>query len=169
MSIRLADLPEYKDRFVQVEYDTGEASGDECSRVITGKLIGVGPTAIVVQTRNNAEMIKREDLLEVEEVLRYTAKDALIIRKLAKVTVESVRQHLLDRHGVEASTVRELKDDEAMTVHNIIAHSVLGHVHGPTEKGKPGRKPKRQVADDANPVQLQGQDKPDGDPAHVHD
>lgn len=168
MSIRLADLSEYRGRFVQVEYDTTNQGGDESSRTITGKLAGVGPTAIVVQGRYEVLMIQTSDLLEIDEVLRHTSRDALTIRKIARTTLESVRQHLLDRHGMQASSVRGMTDEQASEVHGALVHDDLGHVHGPTEKGRPGRKPKKKVADESDLVPAQRQS-PDGDTAHDND
>lgn len=168
MSIRLADLSEYRGRFVQVEYDTTNKGGDESSRTITGKLAGVGPTAIVVQGRYEVLMIQTSDLLEIDEVLRHTSRDALTIRKIARTTLESVRQHLLDRHGMQASSVRGMTDEQASEVHGALVHDDLGHVHGPTEKGRPGRKPKKKVADESDLVPAQRQS-PDGDTAHDND
>lgn len=168
MSIKLADLPDYHHKYVRVEWDVAAEGGDEASREMSGKVVGVSPTYLIVQDRKNIEMIKLADLLEVEEVIRYTTRDALIIRKIAKVTTESVRQHLLDRHGWNVDYVRSLSDEDALRKHEELDHKMLGHVHGPTEKGRPGRKPKKRL-DDGNPVPVQRSEEPDGDSAHVHD
>lgn len=168
MSIRLADLSDYRNRFVQVEYDTTKEGSDDGSRTITGKLAGVGPTAIVIQGRYEVLMIPLSDLLEIDEVLRHTSRDALTIRKIARTTLESVRQHLLDRHGMQASSVRGMTDEQATEIHDALVHDDLGHVHGPTEKGRPGRKPKKRVADESDLIPAQRRN-PDGDPAHDRD
>ena len=161
----IVDLETLKDRFVSVEYDTGRSS--EGSQVVTGKLIVVTPLAIVVQQRHDTTMIQLSDLLEFQEVIKFTTKETLIIRELAGMSKEGARQHLLDRHGMVADKVRSMTEEEALAFHDRIDHTKLGHVHGARERGRPGRKPKKAL--DTNAVFVQGSDEPDGDSTDVRD
>jgi hypothetical protein len=161
----VADLGALQGRFVSVEYDTGRPEAG--SQVVTGKLIVVTPLAIVVQQRHDTTMIQLGDLLEFSEVIKFTAKEALIIRELAGISKEGVRQHLLDRHGLVAEKVRSMTEEDALAYHDSIDHTRLGHVHGARERGRPGRKPRRAQETDA--VRVQGQEEPDGGPTDVRD
>lgn len=170
--VGINDLPSFKDKFVTIQIDTSddEHTPDDFKEV-TGKVIAVSNAALVIQGRSDVAMIEVGDILEIEEVLKFTNKDSLIVRELARVTGEAARQHLLDRHGMQIEKIRAMSVDTAVWTHSQLHDEThLGHVHGHREKGKPGRKPRRPgEASDANAVQIQGPVESDGSAAHVCD
>ncbi len=77
----------------------------------------------------NPLMIEAREIEHLKEIPRPIVVPKLIIRKLSAVDVDSVRQHLADRHGFALS---EIDNDpaEAMQAH-MLTHleRKLGHIH----------------------------------------
>lgn len=104
-------------------------SDHEVTLETEGTVIAASPIAILLKPRGAmiAEMIPADDILAIEILQNPNAK--LIIRKLRLLKPHEVRQHLIDRHGLEYSTIESLNDIEAYEYHANIDHSNLGHVH----------------------------------------
>lgn len=158
MPIKMSDLADLINKVVTVQIDISNTSEDEDFREITGKLLAATSKGIVVQTRSNTEIIELSALLDVEEAAKRptlhivrrwiktvtlgTPTGVVVKRWIEEAAMPSVRQHLTDRHGVPLDLIKALSPEAAMTMHQGIDHSLLGHEHGTKPPGKRGRKPK---------------------------
>lgn len=170
--VGINDLPSFKDRFVTLQIDTSsDENAPDDYKEVTGKVIAVSDVALVIQGRSDIALVEIRDILEIEEVIKFTSKGALIVRELARASKESIMQHLLDRHGVPLDSLQGINASYAMSRHEQLHRDQrLGHVHGQKERGKPGRKPKTlDEVTNGNPVRVQGNEEPDGGTAHVRD
>lgn len=130
MSIKASELPNFKDKIITVQVDLtrSDPGGDETYREVTGRCLHATPEAIAVQPpRGKMEIIKIEDILDVDEQARPRR---LVRRWIDVIPTESVRQHLIDRHGMPFDLVRALSVEDAEKMHNTIKHDSLGHEHG---------------------------------------
>jgi hypothetical protein len=122
--------PDLIDKDVIVSLDD-EDGGD-----VEGRCIAANEKAIVVKMGSKSRLIERHEILDIEVVDRSRPKK-IVVRWIAEVTPESVRQHLADRHGMPVDLVPQ-DAESAMRIHGSIDHDSrrLGHRHGV--------KPKRQ-------------------------
>lgn len=132
-SIKASDLPRFKDRRVIVQEDlTGRTAdaGDDY-REVEGKVVAATEDGLAIQTRTSVVMIQAKHILDVEELTR-TIPRRLVRRWIRDATPESVKQHLLDRHGLPFALIqpKEMTAEMLIIMHNKIDHSKLGHNHG---------------------------------------
>lgn len=80
--------------------------------------------------RGGMSLIDVDDLLGLEEIVPPVVVPRLVVRTLAEITKEQVRQHLFERHGVMSTEIPE-DPDKAWALHNLLhATPHLGHRHG---------------------------------------
>lgn len=146
MEIKAAELPLFKDKKVVVQEDLTGRSQDEDYREVEGRVIEATVKGLVVQTRTGVVIIMTQHILDVEEVKKNPTK-RLVKRWIRESTLESVKQHLLDRHGWPFDLVSEkaMPTDMLLHRHDLIDHSNLGHGHGDKPASTRGRKPKADV------------------------
>ncbi len=77
--------------------------------------------------KRDSDLVEPKD---IEEIAVAAVKPKTLAQKKLKETTENtVRQHLLDRHGYDRSVVNGMDDDKAFAEHNDIDHADLGHKH----------------------------------------
>jgi hypothetical protein len=89
----------------------------------------------------NAMLVERREIHTLEEIPRPFTPTRILVRNLASVDEDGVRQHLADRHGVPLRGISPLPE-LAMQDHNIMHRNhELGHTHdgsrGVTQNGRP--------------------------------
>jgi len=81
--------------------------------------------------RTNGELIKPH---EVEDIrLLSTAPKPVKVKPLKRMNLETVRQHLADRHGTSTEVLNRTPEEEAMKLHDELhatQGSKLAHSHG---------------------------------------
>jgi hypothetical protein len=59
---------------------------------------------------------------------------AAVVKKITRksmlpVTLDNVRQHLVDRHGYKVSDIEQYTPEQALEFHSTLEHAELGHDH----------------------------------------
>lgn len=125
MTVSSVDLGTLDGQRIRVKARDGDAAEFEWE----GTVIAASPIAILVKPRGAmlAELIQAESIIELDVLANPNAK--LILRRLRILKPHEVRQHLIDRHGMNFEVVESMNDIEAFEYHNSIDHSGLGHMH----------------------------------------
>lgn len=120
---------------VTLFFKVGEASdGSTSTTDVTGKVLEVRDTGVVIRYRGNARVIELADITSFEEVVR-PRKKRVARRPVRRIPADvSVKQHLADRHGILVSVLNGVGDDTALTLHEKINHTDLGHYHREPEE-----------------------------------
>lgn len=132
MGIKASDLPRFEGRRVIVQEDlAGRGDAGDDYREIEGKVVKANVHGLVIQTRTSIVPVEAQHILDVEELTR-TAPRRLVRRWIREATPESIKQHLLDRHGFHFDLVsaREMSPEMLLEMHAKIDHGKLGHNHG---------------------------------------
>lgn len=125
MSVDASTLQNYsgKQVILTLVLDGGDATEHE------GKVEAASEFGMAFKEKGKRESILVEPS-QIEEISVAPSKPkTLSQKKLKEVTENTVRQHLLDRHGYERSVVNEMSDEQAAAEHEDIDHSDLGHRH----------------------------------------
>lgn len=120
----MADITPLFRKVVAFSVVEGEATAE-----ITGKVLAVSQTGVVVRVRGNPRVILIDDIVSHEEVSRPRRK-RVVRRIVRRIPAEaSVKQHLADRHALFMSLVHAVDEKTAHEIHDNINHSDLGHFH----------------------------------------
>lgn len=114
--------------------------GEDGSKEIEGKVEAASELGILIKPkgRNDLTLIEAGDLLDV---LAPPEQERRLAVKYIKKDIEpgQMRRHLLDRHGLSISYVNGISESDAITYHDGVDHSDLGHQHGERPKKKTSR------------------------------
>lgn len=141
--IKASQLPNFLGRTVIVQEDlTGRGDPGDDYREVQGKVTSATTAGLVIQTRRSVEIIEAQHILDVEELTRSTVR-RLVRRWIKHPNAESIKQHLVDRHGFPWDLVaaKEISADMLLAKHEKMDHSNLGHNHGEKPPSTRGRKP----------------------------
>ena len=95
-------------------------------RIVQGKLLRASYHGIAIQEANQTSII---DLSIVQDIYPASKQGKVVRRRLRYIVALQVRQHLLDRHGMQFDLIRALTPKVAKQLHDKIDHSNLGHRH----------------------------------------
>lgn len=124
MSVSMADITPLFRKVVTFSVADGDVPTE-----ITGKVLAVSNTGVVVRFKGNPRIILIEDILDHNEVSRPRRK-RVVRRVVRRIPAEvSVKQHLADRHALFMSLVHAIDEETAHEIHEQINHSDLGHFH----------------------------------------
>lgn len=116
------DVTRFHGRIVQVEFTS---SGSPAS--LTGKVLQVSDTAIVVQARSNTRIV---ELVAISSVVEKRRPRPLVRRSIRILSdADSMRQHLIDRHGFSVTLATSIDEETAREYHAGYDHADLGHIH----------------------------------------
>lgn len=113
-------------------------------REITGKVDLANVMAMIVKEERQTmtTLIEASWIVpgSIEEIVEKPRE--LKARRLDPLTASNARHHLLDRHGwwlftvpgIDNTGVNQMTDEEALTLHATLDHSILGHYHQPREE-----------------------------------
>lgn len=90
----------------------------------TNQAIGI---VIKPKGKTMSELIKTGEIEDVR-LVPVTIK-AIKAKEIKAVTLDNVRQHLVDRHGFALTLINSADDERALKMHAEIDHSDLGHTH----------------------------------------
>ena len=110
-----------------VQLNVMRADGDD-HEVVTGRIENISDQAIIIRTRGGSEVITNAWILDTPTVVPPRKNSKVVIRKLRKLET-TVRQHLVDRHGLAVDLANALTEEQAVTYHDRVNHSNLGHRH----------------------------------------
>ena len=129
--MKLSELGDAVGTDVSVEvYDPSEPS--KASTHLTGELLAFSDTGLVVRTKDGVKII---DLMTIVDVTEAAPNRKIIRRKVRYIPAHQARQHLLDRHNLPWSIVREMTAETAHRYHERVDHEDLGHRHRPEGEG----------------------------------
>ncbi len=129
--MKLSELGDMVGKDVSIErYDPSEPM--KASTHLTGELLAFGAGGLVVRTKDGVEII---ETLSVVDVVEAAPNRKIIRRKVRYIPTHQARQHLLDRHNIPWSLVREMTPETAHKLHERIDHHDLGHRHRPEGEG----------------------------------
>lgn len=125
-----AEVTKFHGRAVQVDF---VVNGSPTSLV--GKVLQISNTAIVIQARSNTRVI---ELVAISAVAERRRPRPLVRRNIRILSdADSMRQHLIDRHGFSVSLATSIDEETAREFHSGYDHADLGHAHShalsPTE------------------------------------
>lgn len=128
--ITKTEVTKFHGRAVQVDFT---ANGLPTS--LTGRVLQVSDTAIVIQARSNTRII---ELVAVTAVVEKRRPRPLVRRNIRILgAADSMRQHLVDRHGFSVTLATSIDEETAREYHTGFDHADLGHIHShalsPTE------------------------------------
>lgn len=134
MAVSLDTLKEHvgKPVILTVRLPDG-TSEDQEGKIEAASDVGVG---FKPKRKRDMDLIEPEDILELKAA--PTKPSQLRQKKLFPVGESKVRAHLIDRHGAPLSQINSQSNEEAMTLHEKIDHSDLGHNHEKTESTSDG-------------------------------
>ena len=125
MSVDTSTLEQYSGK--QVILHTKDESGDLIEREGKVEAASEFGMAFKEKGKRDSELVEPDQIEEI--ALAPTKPKKLAQKKLKPVTDNTVRQHLLDRHGLTRTQVNELSDEQAWDYHDELDHSDLGHRH----------------------------------------
>lgn len=132
----LTAFADVADRKVIITHDVPD--GDTMTSVETeGTLMAVAPEiGIMVRPkgRQQGELITADRVTNIEYA--ETAIRDLKQKTLKVEGLETVRQHLADRHGYKLSDINPMSPADALAFHGGIDHSELGHGHNEKKAAK---------------------------------
>lgn len=142
MDIKASDLPGLLDKRVIVQEDTAGRAEDDF-REVEGRVVAATETGLVIQTRSSVVIVDAKYILDVDIIVKTTPK-RLVKRWIRDTDADSVKQHLLDRHGMPFDLVSApgIDPSRLLEMHSKIDHGNLGHGHGDKPTSTRGRKRK---------------------------
>lgn len=125
MPVDPATLEEYDGKQVLLTVIQEDGSAKE----FEGKIEAASPAGVAFKEKGkrDVELVEPDKIEEI--ALAPIKPKSLPQKKLKPVTENTVRQHLLDRHGYDRSVVNGMTDDQAFKEHEDIDHDDLGHKH----------------------------------------
>lgn len=101
----------------------------EMAEEIEGQLVAAADMGIMLRPRGNQQPVLIESG-EIEDIVAVATGRKEITQKLLKaINLDDARSHLADRHAFPLATVNAMGAAEAMSAHDAIDHSNLGHAH----------------------------------------
>jgi len=89
--------------------------------------------------KGGVQLVKSDQVEKIE--LAPASETTLKPRRLNKVGLDTVKRHLVDRHGYKLSEINKLPTEDALTFHDSLEHDDLSHFHAdPPEKKEKGEK-----------------------------
>lgn len=132
MTVNKADLPGFAGKKVSLKLQ-GEFAGEYEGKVEASSLAAMsfkpnGQPSLILMT---------DDILDIETAATKPKK--LVVKELAPVNEDTVRQHLIDRHGYPVASIEGYDPAQALEWHDTaLDHTVLGHNHNKgTEQAAP--------------------------------
>lgn len=124
MPVDPSTFKEYEGKSVILHRQTGDGLEE-----LEGKIEAASEGGIAFKEKG-----RRDPILilptEVEELDFAPETPKKITQKTLKaVTENTVRQHLVDRHGMTRPEANKINDEEAWEIHEKIDHKDLGHKH----------------------------------------
>jgi hypothetical protein len=123
MTAPAIDLTQYANKKVLVRLDADDAELGK------GTVTAATVQGILFKPYGKASV----DLIpasRVKHIELQPISDELTARRVNPVTVNTVKRHLVDRHGYKLADVNAMQAEAAFEFHeNTIDHSVLGHYH----------------------------------------
>jgi hypothetical protein len=120
-------LEQYVGKRVKMTYKN--ESGDTVEAVATVEVVNDLAVLIRPRGKTTSLMVFEPD----QNVLDYGLDDskpvALKQRELKDTTLNTVRTHLADRHGIPLSQVNEMDEEAAAELHLKLGHGDLSHTH----------------------------------------
>ena len=123
------ELTDYVDKRVSLLV----AGSDE---PVIGTVASAGPGAIAFKEKGKSALalVPSDQIVEIHIALE--AEPDMKARRLNLVTLDSVRRHLVDRHGYALADINGMAPEKALAFHDEIDHSPLSHYHAdPPKKG----------------------------------
>lgn len=123
MTAPTIDLAQYDGQKVTVRLDAEDAD------LIKGTVTAATAQGILFKPYGKAS-VELVEASRVKYIELQPVNDELTARRMNPVTVNTVKRHLVDRHGYKLADVNGMQAEAAFDFHeNTIDHSVLGHYH----------------------------------------
>lgn len=128
----MLDLSQYHDKKVIVVRNLSEPNDEgHGSEEVEGKVLSANnEVGLLIKPVGKvmATLIKPSEIEKVE--LAPTTLRTFKQKVVKEVTLDAVRQHLIDKHGFSLTLINSADENRAMKIHADIDHSDLGHAHG---------------------------------------
>lgn len=131
------NLAQWQDKKVIVTHNLDKPNDEGHTCVETEGLITLVNEAVGIILKPTGKtlgaLIKSKDIEDI--VLAPTTLRVFKQKTIRRVTLETARQHLLDRHGMALEAVNVTNEEDALEHHSKIDHEPLGHNHAAEDEG----------------------------------
>lgn len=113
-----------------------DAEGGE-NRTVEGKVELGTPQGIMLKAKGKTDLLRGEEIIDISELA--DAPKLLKAKSLKPVDVNTVKSHVLERHGATLAYVNQTSAEDVFTWHSQQDHVALdlGHVHAaPAAEGE---------------------------------
>lgn len=126
MPYDLAEAAKLAEKKITVVYTI---EGENEALEVEGTLMAAAEMGIMLRQRGHqqGEFVHSH---QIESIVPLSTANKKITQKLLKpILLDDARAHLADRHGYTLSQVNEMTGTEALSLHDNLDHSDLGHKH----------------------------------------
>lgn len=115
-----------------VDYDGKKVElflvGEE-GEAITGTVASASPEMIAFKEKGKShlKLVKRDDIADIR--IAPEAEPEMKARRLNIVNLDTVKRHLVDRHGYSLADINAMSPEDALEFHDGLDHSPLSHFH----------------------------------------
>lgn len=107
---------------------------------VTGTVASASPEMIAFKEKgkSNLKLVKREDIADIH--VAPEAEPEMKARRLNIVGLDTVKRHLVDRHGYSLADINAMSPEDALAFHDQLDHEPLSHFHAdpPAKKDEDG-------------------------------
>lgn len=116
------DLEEYEGKRVELKLNGEEEQ-------LLGTVQSGAPEMIAFKEKGKAglELVRKDEIEYIR--LAAEAEPELRARRLNIVGLDTVKRHLVDRHGYALADINEMSSEEAFSFHENLDHEPLSHYH----------------------------------------
>ncbi|QDF18292.1 hypothetical protein SEA_DAKITI_79 [Gordonia phage Dakiti] len=134
-------LTDYADK--RVELLTTEAED-----YVTGTVASASPQAIAFKEkgRSSLTLVPADQIKDIR--IAPESEADMKARRLNIVNLDSVKRHLVDRHGYALADINAMSPEQALSFHDGIDHTPLSHFHADPPANKGEDKGKEEPAQD---------------------
>ena len=126
------NLAQFCDQRVIVIYNLPEPNEDgHTAEEVEGLVVTANDSVGIVIKPAGKTLVRLIKTVDIEKIdLAPTSLRVFKQKTMRVIGLDTVRQHLLDRHGWSLSVINGMDENKAMEIHKGIDHANLGHAHG---------------------------------------
>ena len=121
-AIEDVDLTDYVDKRVELKTITAEEA-------VVGTVSSAMPKAIAFKEKGKSSLVLI-DATDIESIrMAPEAEAQMKPRRLNLAELDTVKRHLVDRHGYALADINAMSPEDAYSFHESIDHTPLSHFH----------------------------------------
>ncbi|ANA85846.1 hypothetical protein PBI_WOES_75 [Gordonia phage Woes] len=106
-----------------------ELKTTESDEYVVGTVASASPEAIAFKEKGRASLtlITKANIADIRIALE--TEPEMKARRLNLVNLDTVKRHLVDRHGYALADINQMSPENALAFHDEIDHAPLSHFH----------------------------------------